>query len=54
MQIIVGILILVIMIAAFFVTYLLNKRTPVPEGTNFDDCTGCKNIHCSRSKGAAS
>ena len=48
MQIVVGILVLGILIGAFFAAYRFNKQTPAPEGASAEDCGGCKNIHCSR------
>lgn len=45
----IGVVILVI--AIFFVTYLLNKKTPVPEGCenlqiNDENCLSCGNDSC--------
>ena len=39
---------LVILIAIFIGTYLLNKNTPKPEGCeDMSECVGCNNIACS-------
>lgn len=39
---------LVILIAIFIGTYLLNKNTPQPEGCeDMSECVGCNNIACS-------
>lgn len=39
---------LLILIAIFIGTYLLNKHTPKPEGCeDMSECVGCNNIACS-------
>ena len=48
---IISIIIIVFLVALFFVTYFLNKRTPVPEGCEdlrigYEGCKGCKNTGC--------
>jgi len=53
MNILIGILVFVTLVTIFLTTYVLNKRTPAPEGTDFSeaDCQGCKMQGCSnRSK----
>ena len=46
---IIAIIVIVLLIAVFFITYVLNKKTPVPKGCEkvFNEhCIGCKNTHC--------
>lgn len=48
---IVGILIVVVIIALYFITYLVNANTEVPEGTRvIDKCSVCNSGSCSLSK----
>lgn len=43
-----GAIILVVLIGIFIFSYLLNKRTPKPEGCqNLDECEGCQLVSCS-------
>ncbi|MCL2840412.1 MAG: hypothetical protein FWE05_06525 [Defluviitaleaceae bacterium] len=48
MHIIVAVLVLVVLAACFIGSYLLNKRIPVPEGTDVSDthCHGCTIKSC--------
>ena len=44
--------IIILLIAIFFISYLLNKKTPVPKGCeniriNDENCSVCKNTSCS-------
>ena len=48
--IIIAICVVVLLLVIFFVTYVLNKRTPVPKGCEkeVDDamCHSCHNVSC--------
>lgn len=51
MKIVIGILVLIALSGLLFVLYILNKRTPLPEGCEdlyIDDekCKGCSNEAC--------
>lgn len=46
-----GIVVVVLLVAIFFVSYIFNKKTPVPEGCeqiNISDefCLQCSNVEC--------
>ena len=46
---ILAIIIIVLLIALFFITYVLNKKTPLPKGcekVQNEHCAGCINKHC--------
>ncbi len=48
---IVGIILIIFLIGLFFVSYLLNKRTPIPKGCeqiayDVQSCSGCKETSC--------
>lgn len=48
--IIIAIVILVLLVVVFFLTYILNKRTPVPKGcenlVDSEKCASCSNTNC--------
>lgn len=49
LYLIIAILTIVILVAIFFITYVLNKKTPIPEGCEKvanENCRGCLNKHC--------
>ena len=49
MYLVIAIIIIILLIAIFFITYVLNKRTPVPIGCEKiqnEHCIGCSNKHC--------
>lgn len=52
---IIAISVIVLLIAAFFITYVLNKRTPVPKGCETlmenEHCASCNNTTCKFYKG---
>lgn len=52
---IIGILVIALIVLIFFLTYFLNKKTPVPKGCEDlrvkNGCLGCKNYSCSQRKG---
>lgn len=55
MKYLIAVLIVAIFIIIFFVTYILNKKTPVPKGCeDLNDlkskCAGCTNESCSFKK----
>lgn len=48
---ILAIVVVVALVAVFFITYVLNKRTPVPKGCenikiSDENCTSCGNVDC--------
>lgn len=50
-MLVLAIVIIVLLIVLFFVTYLLNKRTPIPKGCekiayDVQSCSGCKEVAC--------
>ena len=52
---IIAIAIIVLLIVAFFVTYVINKKTPVPKGCEnlleeSEHCFGCPNKSCKNYK----
>lgn len=49
LRIILGVLIVAICIGLFIFTYILNKRTPKPEGCEHigEECEGCQMTSCS-------
>ena len=52
--IILAILVLVFLVIVFFVTYVLNKKTPVPKGCenliDAEKCASCANTSCNLNK----
>lgn len=46
-KIIVAGLIIGVMVGLFILTYLLNVKTPKPEGAENPNCNGCGDIFCS-------
>ena len=46
MSIIVGILLMAVLTGCFIGSYVLNKRTPVPEGTEIVHCRSCTIKSC--------
>lgn len=49
---IISILVIALLVGVFFLSYFLNKKTPIPKGcenlrTGKEGCTGCKNLDCS-------
>jgi len=49
--IILAIVVVLALVAIFFITYVLNKRTPVPEGCenikiSDENCLSCGNVDC--------
>lgn len=51
-ELVLAILVIVLVIAIFIVSYVLNKKTPIPEGCEdlvIDDenCMKCNNVDCS-------
>lgn len=52
---IIAIAVVILLVALFFISYVLNKKTPIPKECvemleNTDACVGCKNIACSHFK----
>ena len=52
---IIAIALIILLIALFFISYVLNKKTPIPKECvemleENDACVGCKNITCSHYK----
>ena len=51
---IIGILVVICLVALFFISYVLNKKTPIPKECqdleSNEHCVGCKNITCSHYK----
>lgn len=46
-----AILWLAVLVSVFIGTYVLNKRTPKPEGCEeMSECHGCQNVACSHYK----
>lgn len=50
-MLIIAIAIIVLLVVIFFVTYLYNKKTPIPEGCeqtaiNVQNCSACANFGC--------
>lgn len=50
-MLVLAIIIIVLLIASFFITYLINKKTPIPKGCeeiayNVQNCSGCKQYAC--------
>ena len=46
---IIAIFVIISLVVLFFVTYILNKRTAIPEGCEkmpTEHCSGCINKHC--------
>ena len=49
---IISILVIALLVGVFFLSYFLNKKTPIPKGCENlrigkEGCTGCKNLDCS-------
>ena len=47
----IAIVLIIVLVAIFFVTYYLNKKTPIPKGCedkliNKENCSSCKNYEC--------
>ena len=51
-SIILAVIIMMILIGAFIGSYLLNKKTPKPEGCEnlSEECEGCQIVSCSHRK----
>lgn len=51
-RIILAVVIIVVSVAIFIATYILNKRTPKPEGCEdvTSECEGCQITSCSHHK----
>ena len=51
---IIGIIVIVLLLVLFFVSYVLNKKTPIPKECQdleeSEHCFGCKNVSCSHYK----
>lgn len=48
-KLLIAILVFIALIAIFFLTYVLNKKTPVPKGcekVENEHCVGCANKAC--------
>ncbi len=50
MELIIGIILIVVVIALYFITYVVNEKTDVPEGckdlTDLSHCHNCTNATC--------
>lgn len=51
LKLFIGIIVIIVLLVVFFVTYVMNKRTPVPEGCeearmNAQSCSACNNLDC--------
>ena len=49
---IISIVVIAVLVGVFFLSYFLNKKTPIPKGCENlrigkEGCTGCKNYDCS-------
>ncbi len=49
---IISILVIALLVGVFFLSYFLNKKTPIPKGCENlrigkEGCMGCKNLDCS-------
>lgn len=47
----IAIVLIIVLVAIFFVSYYLNKKTPIPKGCedlliNKENCSSCKNYEC--------
>lgn len=47
----IAIVLIIVLVAIFFITYYLNKKTPIPKGyedilINKENCSSCKNYEC--------
>ena len=47
----IAIVLIIVLVAIFFITYYLNKKTPIPKGCediliNKENCSSCKNYEC--------
>ena len=51
---IIAIVVIIVLVCLFFISYVMNKKTPIPkECQNLEGnehCIGCKNITCSHYK----
>lgn len=51
---IIAIGVIILLVALFFISYVLNKKTPIPEECknliDEEKCVGCQNITCSHYK----
>ncbi|MBQ6817743.1 MAG: hypothetical protein IJO27_04855 [Bacilli bacterium] len=51
---IIAIAVVIILVALFFISYIMNKKTPIPKECQdleeSEACVGCKNITCSHYK----
>ena len=51
---VIGIGVIVLLLVLFFIGYILNKKTPIPEECknmiDEEKCTGCQNKFCSHYK----
>ena len=45
-QIIATICVFVVLVGSFIGIYILNQRTPKPEGIESMECNGCSNVRC--------
>jgi len=53
MSLIIGLALLIGLVSCFFATYVLNKKTPLPQGIDesiLDGCQGCKMTSCKNYK----
>lgn len=48
MDMLIALLLFIVLLILFFSTYLMNKRTPIPEGIDLSDvhCKGCRIVEC--------
>ncbi|MBN2504622.1 MAG: hypothetical protein JXB20_04690 [Bacilli bacterium] len=50
MEIVIGVVLIVLVIGIYVITYVINEKTDVPEGcedlTDFSACHGCTNSSC--------
>ena len=52
-ELIIAIVLIVVLFALFFITYVFNKKTPVPEnckGMTTEQCDGCHQFDCAFKK----
>ena len=56
MKIILAVLFFAVLVAIYITLYLLNKKTPLPEGCENlkADCEGCKDFSCTNNPAHAS
>ncbi len=56
MRILIAIGVVVVLLAIFFISYVANKKTPLPEGCenikiDEENCLACHNVDCSIKRG---